>query len=59
MANMSYCRFENTYNDLCDCLNVLKYEGIQGIESDREKEAAEDLLKIALRYIEVYNDAKK
>jgi hypothetical protein len=21
MANMSYCRFENTYRDLKDCLN--------------------------------------
>jgi hypothetical protein len=23
MANMSYCRFENTYRDLLDCLNAM------------------------------------
>lgn len=23
MANMSYCRFENTYNDLRDCTSVM------------------------------------
>ena len=23
MANMSYCRFENTYSDLIDCKNAL------------------------------------
>ena len=25
MANMSYCRFENTYNDLLDCLDNIEY----------------------------------
>ena len=24
MANMSYCRFENTSNDLRDCVNVME-----------------------------------
>lgn len=23
MSNMSYCRMENTYHDLCDCENAL------------------------------------
>ena len=26
MANMSYCRFENTYNDLLDCLENIEFE---------------------------------
>ena len=26
MANMSYCRFENTYNDLLDCLENIESE---------------------------------
>ncbi len=26
MANMSYCRFENTYNDLLDCLENIEQE---------------------------------
>ena len=34
MANMSYCRFENTYRDLMDCLNALQ-NGADGL-SDRE-----------------------
>jgi hypothetical protein len=33
MANMSYCRFENTYNDLLDCLD--------NIESPAENERDE------------------
>lgn len=24
MANMSYCRFENTYGDLADCVRALR-----------------------------------
>lgn len=27
MANMSYCRFENTYRDLLDCYGALEREG--------------------------------
>lgn len=26
MANMSYCRFENTYNDLLDCFDEIRNE---------------------------------
>jgi len=26
MPNMMYCRFENTYNDLKECLQALEYE---------------------------------
>ena len=28
MANMSYCRFENTYGDLADCVNALDESNI-------------------------------
>ena len=31
MGNMSYCRFENTSNDMMDCLQAIYDEG--GIES--------------------------
>lgn len=40
MANMSYCRFENTLNDLRDCLEHINDE----IESKRELTAREDLI---------------
>lgn len=59
MPNMSYCRFENTYNDLCDCLAALKDEGLDGIESASERYAAEDLMKVALRYVDVYKEAQR
>ena len=59
MPNMSYCRFENTYNDMLDCLTALKEEGTDAIGSKREEHAAEDLMKVALRYVEVYKAAKE
>ena len=59
MPNMSYCRFENTYNDLADCLAALKDEGLDGIESARERDAAEDLAKLAIRYVDAYNEAQR
>ena len=27
MANMSYCRFQNTYNDLMDCMHHINDPG--------------------------------
>lgn len=33
MANMSYCRFENTYNDLLDCFDEIRNEA----ESQRDE----------------------
>lgn len=38
MANMSYCRFENTANDVQDCLKVL-YD----LDSDSVKEFYDNL----------------
>lgn len=53
MSNMSYCRFENTANDLADCADVIeqmsfeavaaylndeKYEGIPLAEGDEDEE---------------------
>ena len=32
--NMSYCRFENTYNDLVDCLDALDNSTIEQLEED-------------------------
>lgn len=58
MANMSYCRFENTLRDLMDCLDVLEEEGMNAIESKWEREAAEDLVYTAKRFIEAYQAAK-
>lgn len=59
MANMSYCRFENTLADLRDCLAALKEEGVEGIESQSERYAAEDLMKVAARYVEVFQEVNE
>ncbi len=38
MANMSYCRFENTYKDLQECYNALiEAGGIEEVEETANK----------------------
>lgn len=32
--NMSYCRFENTYDDLRDCLEALENSSVKRLEED-------------------------
>ena len=43
MANMSYCRFENTSKDLRDCLDAIENEEIDDLSS-YEKDGLESLL---------------
>ena len=50
MANMSYCRFENTYRDLMDC-----YNNINEQLSDREHAYRERLAKLCETILEDYN----
>ena len=47
MANMNYCRFENTLGDLLDCNEALDniYEEIQDMSAD-EKESLIYLIKL-------------
>ena len=40
MMNMSYCRFENTYNDLIDCIENMDKQS----ENDRDERYRERLL---------------
>ena len=47
MANMSYCRFRNTLNDLQDCEN--NFDNINSIE---ELVAAKRLLKTCQRIVD-------
>lgn len=49
MANMAYCRFQNTEIDLQDCLDNLNE---RNIESEEEKQAAKDLFINFLEYCE-------
>lgn len=58
MPNMSYCRFENTYNDLRDCMSALLDEGLDAPSSPRELDYAAAMATLATRYLEVYKRAE-
>jgi hypothetical protein len=53
MANMSYCRFENTLRDLHDC-----HEALRNLDfpNQREKQAARDLLILCQEITEQFKD---
>ncbi len=61
MSNMSYCRFENTSNDLQDCLEAMQ-ELIDnnGVDEDgdtlskREINAMHNMRPMAEEFIELY-----
>lgn len=50
MANMGYCRFENTYNDLLDV-----YENWDEPQNESEKEYRYKLLKLAEKIVNEYS----
>lgn len=51
MANMDYCKFENTYRDLVDC-----HSSINEKLSDREHKYRVMLLDICTNMIEKYDE---
>ena len=62
MANMSYCRFENTSNDLSDCKDALKEmldgectEPLNEYELPAAKRLVADCLEIVLLLAEAAN----
>lgn len=59
MPNMSYCRFENTLNDLVDCLNALNEEGMGTLQNRYEREAAASLYAVADKFRKAYDAAKE
>lgn len=52
MGNMSYCRFENTNNDLYDCEGYIDDLNL----SKSENEARISLINTCLRIAERFND---
>ena len=48
---MSYCRFQNTYNDLVDC-----YENMENVNSDSEKRYRTRLIELCQDIIQDYGD---
>ena len=54
MPNMSYCRFENTVNDMQDCLNAIEDREVNDL-SDYEVKALRHFLELG-RVIVDYED---
>lgn len=52
MSNMSYCRFENTYGDLEDCVEALEENKLEDL-SDRERKFAERMKDLCKEYLEL------
>lgn len=55
MSNMSYCRFQNTKNDLEDCVNVLMgesehYQNVNKL-SREEKRAYENMKELCEQFL--------
>lgn len=55
MANMSYCRFENTASDLQDCIYAIEDGDINGLSSF-EIRGAEQLLELAKQLIDLEDE---
>ena len=60
MANMSYCRFQNTLPDLSDCLEALD-DGVLDRDdglSEEEMRAAKKLIAMCVRIAQDYGDSQ-
>ena len=54
MANMSYCRFENTYNDLLDCLENIS----EPCENERDERYRIRFIKLLAENIDLIDELK-
>ncbi len=55
MANMSYCRFENTLNDLVDCFQNISEEA----ENSRDERARKQMIRFLFENIDFIEDLKR
>ena len=55
MSNMSYCRFENTSDDLQDCLNAI-YNGETDDLNEYEQRGLKKILNIARTIVKMEDD---
>jgi hypothetical protein len=54
MANMSYCRFENTASDLQDCFDHWDETPDEQLSSDHERRGKKRLKKIILEFADMF-----
>lgn len=60
MANMSYCRFENTKSDLVDCVNALERIAYDNESiSKRVWHYAKQMLSWCESFIEAFDDIEE
>ena len=52
---MSYCRFQNTYRDLVDCVQALD-QGATPDLSNAELRAARDMMQICEQFLMYYDE---
>ena len=52
MSNMSYCRFQNTLQDLLDCYDHMSDQDL----SEHERKARKQLLEVCYQIVEDYQD---
>jgi len=50
MANMSYCKFQNTLNDLRDCYDAINDNNL----SEEEERARDGLVKLCAKIVNEY-----
>jgi hypothetical protein len=55
MANMSYCRFENTLNDLVDCFQNISEEA----ENMRDERSRKQMIRFLFENIDFIEDLKR
>jgi len=55
MANMSYCRFENTYNDLVDCIDNIEEEA----SNERDERYRVRLINLISENVDLFEELKK
>ena len=60
MANMTYCQFENTLQDLRQCRNALRearsLEELLEDASEREAEAMKDMPQVLAEMLQYYDN---
>jgi len=55
MANMSYCRFENTLKDLVECINNISEEA----ENMRDERCRKQMIRYLFENIDFIEDLKR
>jgi len=56
MANMSYCRFENTLSDLLDCFNNMDSGDLSAREFAKRKQMIKVCMSIACDYADLLEE---